>query len=151
VVTIAKYGSHPSRLSDLLDSLSPDERAGARLLDAKENLALEARTLDVFPQTSWGTIDWDDVPLLEQRQVADDVEAARLLVDWVNRLLAPRSEVVIFWGNLVVPSIAMAASTVAAHANEVIATSHDAWLFADRERLLIECFHEGKMTVAPVG
>lgn len=42
------------------------------------------------------------------------------------------------------------AGIVAGNAEEVLATSHGVWLFAPSRSLLIEYFHEGRLTVAEI-
>ena len=49
-----------------------------------------------------------------------------------------------------VPSLMATAGIVAGNAEEVLATSHGVWLFAPSRSLLIEYFHEGRLTVAEI-
>ncbi|MER5875397.1 hypothetical protein ABT119_05645 [Streptomyces sp. NPDC001910] len=149
-MAVIGYGSHPARLSDLLDSFTPEERQDIRLLDAEENLVAEERSLNKFPQTSWGSLVWDDADVIRQRSASDQLDASSLLKEWVAELTSPESEVIIFWGNLVVPSVAMSSRMLAEHVEEVIGISSDLWVYADRERLIIERYHEGLITAARV-
>lgn len=144
------YGNYPERLSDLLGSLGEAERDRARILTKEENDELESISLNRLPQTSWGTIDWNSINVREQHAVSDDVEGAALLRQLVLRYAEADSETIIFWGNLVVPSLALAVSIVAELTNEILATSHDVWLFAVKEQIILEYFHEGRLTVADV-
>jgi hypothetical protein len=111
---------------------------------------VESISLNRLPQTSWGAIDWNDISPVEQRTTRTVVEAAELFAQLVLRYVNPDSEVVLFWGNLVVPSVALPARVAAENAEEVLATSHDVWLFAIDERVLLEYFHEGRLTVVEI-
>ena len=144
------YGSHPSRLTDFLGSLDSDDRRLTRLLNREENREVESISLNRLPQTSWGTIDWTGISSIEQHPARTEVEAAHLFAQLVVRYVEADSEVVLLWGNLVVPSVALPARVAAANAEEVLATSHDVWLFAVDERILVEYFHEGRLTVVKV-
>src|SRR6266699_2233091 len=144
------YGSHPNRLADLLGSLSRDDRGRVRLLNIEESREAESRSLNRLPQTSWGAIDWSAAPFIEQCTTRTEVEAAERFAQLVLQYVGADSEVVLFWGNLVVPSLSLTARIAAENAEEVLATSHDVWLFGIEERLLVEYFHEGRITVADV-
>lgn len=149
-MTTHSYGSHPRRLDDLLASLSHDERERTRLLGADENSQMEARSIDRLPQTSWGTIDWEGLPLLGRREVALDADAERLLADWMGQYFSPDFRVVIFWGNLVVPSVEMPATVAALHLSDILATSHDFWVYGPGDAVIIEYYHEGVMTAGRI-
>jgi hypothetical protein len=144
------YGSHPNRLDDLLGCLSAEDRSRVRLLASAENGEFESISLNQLPQTSWGTIDWSGAAILEEHATRNEVVAAELFAELVRRYVDVDSEVVLFWGNLVVPSVMMTAGIAAGNAEEVLATSHDVWLFAPDRKLLIEYFHEGRLTVAEI-
>jgi hypothetical protein len=144
------YGSHPNRLDDLLGHLSVEDRSRVRILTSAENREYESISLNQLPQTPWGTIDWSGVVVLEEHATRNEVEAAELFAELVRRYVDVDSGVVLFWGNLVVPSLMATAGIVAGNAEEVLATSHDVWLFAPSRSLLIEYFHEGRLTVAEI-
>ncbi|WP_256105608.1 hypothetical protein [Streptomyces sp. ODS05-4] len=144
------YGSHPERLDDLLDGLSPEQRQRVRLLDATENESVEERSVDRFPHTSEGTLGWDGADVLRQERVHTVLDAAQSLVAWLDDHVSPDSELVVLWGNYVVPSLALPTSVLVTHVDEVLVTSSDVWIYAEREKLLFEYFHGGRLTLAKV-
>jgi hypothetical protein len=144
------YGSHPGRLDQLMASLGPDERASVRMLGAAENADLEDVSLNRFPQSSWGAIRWDGLEILAQVEVLDTGDIERTLLEWLLLHAAPNSKVVIFWGNLIVPSLEMTAQVAGNHMSEILAATHDLWIFVVREGVLIEFHHEGKLTAARI-
>lgn len=146
-MTVNMYGSNPRELDDLLGSLDPDERGRTRLLDAHENTQMQELSINRMPQTSWGTIDWERLPPLERREVRLFEEAERLLTEWIRKYFSPDFPVVIFWGNLVVPSVEMPSVAAANHSDEILDTGYDLWIFGPKDAVLIEYYHEGTMTV----
>ena len=119
-------------------------------MNKEESDGLEPISLKRLSQTPWGTIDGNTVEVREQHAVNDDVEGAAVLRKLVLCYTRADSETIIFWGNLVVPSLVLAVSIVAELTNEILATSHDVWLFAVKEQIILEYFHEGRLTVADV-
>ncbi|MER7997810.1 hypothetical protein [Streptomyces sp. NPDC095613] len=149
-VGAAYYGTHPEVLSRLLSDLTPEERRRVRHLDPAENACVEERSLNRYPQTG-GRLEFPDDSVVERRKADTEVEAADLLAKWVNTHIDPETEVVAMWGNYVVPSLAMPSKVLADHAGAVVASSSDVWVYADRESLIIERFHDGRTTLARVG
>ncbi|MET7320007.1 hypothetical protein [Streptomyces sp. NPDC005549] len=78
------------------------------------------------------------------------MEAAELMGPWLTEVSTQSSLVVVFWGNAVVPAVAMTSSSAAAHAEEILYTSDDLWLFAVDEGVLIEYLHDGCLTMGRV-
>lgn len=143
------YGSHPHRLDDLLRTFTQEERGNCQILTQEQSRALEQQSIERLPQTAWGTIDWPENTLIEQYSVPTFPEVIRHLSESLERY-APAVDAVIFWANLVVPSLAVPTDTVVAHLDEVLATSHDVWIFVPERRLVFEYFHDGRVTVARV-
>ncbi|MDO0927547.1 hypothetical protein QQY24_19800 [Streptomyces sp. TG1A-8] len=144
------YGSGRRRLDDLLDSLHPGERDQFMILEAAEDEAFTAMSLDRFPQTSWTGIDWERAAFSEQVFTSGETEAAGLVGSWLSRMSSDDSLVVVFWGNARVPAVAMASRCAARHAEEILGTSDDLWLFVEDEGLLIEHTHDGRLTLGRV-
>ncbi|TDC76325.1 hypothetical protein [Streptomyces hainanensis] len=144
------YGTFPEALDELLDSMGEGERNEVVLLTWPESEEFYGLSLRRFSVTSWGALDWDAHGHLEQVFIEQWAEAERRLADLVQAYTETDSLVVVMWGNLTVPSIALPARSVKAHAAEVLAASDDIWLFAVDEEILIEYQHDGRFTVARV-
>jgi hypothetical protein len=144
------YGTFPRALDGLLESLGEDEQGQAVILTWAESQQFYAQSLRRFPVTRSGSLDWERCDHIEQFFIEDWPEAASRLAGLVRSYAGSDSLIVITWGNLAVPSIALPAGSVAAHADQVLMTSDDIWLFAIDEKILIEYHHDGRFTVAHV-
>ena len=149
MATSKAYGTAKARLDDLLRSLDPEERSQVMILDASENNEFEKASLNRFPHSDWTGIDWGGSDFSEQVFTTGEPEAAGLLSGWLSRLPAD-SLVVVFWGNVRVPAVAMPGGSVAKHAEEILYTSDDVWVFVVDEGFLIEYLHDGRLTAARV-
>ncbi|SOD63649.1 hypothetical protein SAMN06297387_1122 [Streptomyces zhaozhouensis] len=146
-----QYGTFRQRLDDLLGSLSAEERAEAMLLTRAESDHFYDMGVARFPVTRWQGLDWDNCAHLAQYVLADQADPEDiLLARSVRKYMSRDSLVVLTWGNLTIPSVALPARSVARHADEVIATSDDIWLFAIDEMILIEYWHHDRVTIARV-
>lgn len=144
------YGSARSRLSDLLDGMDAEARADVMVLDRDENDAFESLSLRRFPHSGWSGIDWERCGFADQGFVRSESEAAELIRSWLRRLLADDSLLVVFWGNLAVPAVAMPVKIAIRYVEEILYTSDDFWLFAVDENILIEFTHEGTLTMGRI-
>lgn len=142
------YGSHPERLSDLLDSLAPEDRDKVHLVGFDENERLASSSLDKLPQTNWGTINWEEAQYLEQQDTPREPEAVEAIRQIISSKISPDSAAVIFWANLAVPTVQTTATIAMKAMDEIIAASHDVWLYFPDDNLLVEHFNEGRVTAA---
>ncbi|KAB8163452.1 hypothetical protein FH609_021975 [Streptomyces sp. 3MP-14] len=146
-----QYGTFRQRLDDLLRSLSTEERAEAMLLTRSESEHLYELSVARFPVTRWQGLDWENCAYLAQYAFADQADPEDiLLARAVREHASMESLVVITWGNLTIPSMALPARSVARHADEVVAASDDIWLFAIEDNILIEYWHHDRLTIARV-
>jgi hypothetical protein len=147
------YGTFPERLIDLFDAVGPEERAYIRTLTAAEDGEYAAVSLDRFtvqPHTM-GALDWSGVVVLEQR-VEEDYEAASALFGGLvlQHAPSPASEVIVFWGNLAIPTIGIPARLAAEQAGELMDTGDDAWVYLPESKILVEYWHSGRITAGKV-
>ncbi|MFV8187486.1 hypothetical protein [Streptomyces sp. AF1B] len=149
MATSKAYGTARARLDDLLKRLDPDERGQVMILDASENDEFENASLNRFPHSDWTGIDWAGSDFSEQIFTAGEPEAAEVMGGWLSRLPAD-SLVVVFWGNIRVPAVAMPAGSAAKQAENILCTSDDVWVFVVDEEFLIEYQHDGRLTAARV-
>lgn len=146
-----QYGTFHQRLDDLLGSLSTEERAEAMLLTRSESDHFYELSVARFPVTRWQGLDWNNCQYLAQYLFADQADPEdMLLARAVREYTSEESLVVVTWGNLTIPSLALPARSAARHADEVIAASDDVWLFAIDEDILIEYWHHDRLTIARV-
>jgi hypothetical protein len=142
------YGSQPDNLTELLEFLTPEEKQNLRTLDFEESKEIESASLSRLPQTSWGTINWDAVSRAEQYEAPREPDAAAIIRDTISAKIAMDSPVVIFWANLATPTVSTTVPVTVRAMDEIIATSHDIWLYFPVEGYIIEHFHEGRVTIA---
>lgn len=144
------YGSRPEELGDFLDTLSPEERNTVKLLDFDESKELEHASLGTLPIASWG-VDWSQVDRIEQHDTELESEAAAIIRDSISSRIKPDSDVVVFWADLAIPNVRLPVAVAVKALNEIIATSFDTWLYFPREAILVEHYHEGRVTITSVG
>ncbi|MEU7050102.1 hypothetical protein [Streptomyces eurythermus] len=144
------YGSGRARLDDLLRGMKAEELQNVLILEKEENDAFEACSLNRFPHSAWQGIDWEGAAFLDQEFTSGEREAAGVMRGWLSRATAPESLLVVFWGNAVVPAIALPAGEAKTHAEEILYTSADVWIFSVDDRILIEYTHDGRLTMAQV-
>ncbi|MFE0028509.1 hypothetical protein [Amycolatopsis sp. NPDC059021] len=144
------YGTHPEALGDLLDAIGPQERGLVRQLSREEDDALAAVSLRRFPtdRATTGAIDWSGAVVLEQSFEQDYADAARVLGERVLRYST--SDVVVFWGNLVIPTVRLPARLAAANAGELIDTGDDVWIYLPDRNVLVEYWHSGRITAGMI-
>lgn len=144
------YGTGSARLVDLTESLGIEERQTFMVLREAESAEYESLGPGRFARSNWGGIDWTRHGRPKQVLVSGEVEAAGLIGTWLSEVSPRDSLVVVFWGNTAVPAVAMTSSSAAAHAEEILYTSDDLWLFAVDEGVLIEYLHDGSLTMGRV-
>ena len=108
------YGTFPQALDGLLENLTEDELGEAVILTWPESNDFYGLSLRRFPVTRWGALDWDGCTYLEPIFIEDWADAEQRLADLVRRYTRSDSLLVITWGNIAVPSIALPARSVAA-------------------------------------
>ncbi|MEQ0565807.1 hypothetical protein ABJI51_42585 [Amycolatopsis sp. NEAU-NG30] len=146
------YGTHPGALKPLLDTVGPAERELVRQFTAAEDAEFGSRSVNRFPidRNTTGAKDWSGTRIHEQRVEDDYDEAARLLAELVLRYSPSTSEVVVFWGNVVIPSIGIPARLAAENAGLLIDIGDDVWIYAPGSGVLIEYWHSGRITAGEV-
>ncbi|MEV6050757.1 hypothetical protein [Streptomyces sp. NPDC052107] len=130
--------------------MEPEERQNVLILEKGESDTFEACSLNRFPHSAWEGIDWEAADFLDQEYTSGEREAAELMRGWLTRATSPTSLLVIFWGNAVVPTVALPAEETKRHAEEILYTSADVWLFSVDDHILIEYTHDGRLTLAAV-
>jgi len=58
------------------------------------------------------------------------------------------SDVAIFWGTLVMPTVVLSAESVANHVGDILEVGPDFWVFSPDDQILIECLQDGRVTLA---
>ncbi|MET8680694.1 hypothetical protein ABZW18_24675 [Streptomyces sp. NPDC004647] len=149
-MTQYSYGSHPELLPKSLGRGPETESSGVRELTLDESRRLEAASINRFPPASGGSLEWEDGSYLEQHFYEDEPDGARLVGGLVSSHAAPDSEVVLFWGNLIMPTVALPASSLVRHMDEVLEVGPVFWVFFPESHVLIECCPDGQVTVAAV-
>ncbi|MEU0159339.1 hypothetical protein ABZ154_10995 [Streptomyces sp. NPDC006261] len=133
------YGTHPEHIAALLAAAGE----AAIVLTYAEDRAFADVSLNRFASVNSTRLDWQGVEVLER---SDDFDEDGLR-DLVRRYGGEAELVVVFWGNHAVPSVALEAGVVAAHAEMVVGSCYECWLYFTDSRLLIE-FQDGEGFVA---
>ncbi|MGW5066369.1 hypothetical protein ACWEQJ_09660 [Streptomyces cyaneofuscatus] len=133
------YGAHPEPIAALLAAAGE----AAIVLTYAEDRTFAGVSLNRFASVNSTRLDWRGVEVLERSEEFDG-DGLRAMV---RRHGAEGELVVIFWGNHAVPSVALEAEAVAAHAEMVVGSCYECWLYFTDGHVLIE-FQDGEGFVA---
>ncbi|WP_324795221.1 hypothetical protein SJX93_19710 [Streptomyces cyaneofuscatus] len=133
------YGAHPEPIAALLAAAGE----AAIVLTYAEDRAFAGVSLNRFAPMNSTRLDWRAAEGLESSEEFDGDG----LREMVRRYGAEGELVVIFWGNHAVPSVALEAEAVAAHAEMVVGSCYECWLYFTDGHVLIE-FQDGEGFVA---
>ncbi|MET7503643.1 hypothetical protein [Streptomyces microflavus] len=133
------YGMHPENIADLLAAAGD----AAIVLTYAEDRAFAGVSLNHFASVNSTRLDWQGVEVLER---SDEFDGDGLR-EMVRRYGGEGELVVVFWGNHAVPSVALEAEVAAAHAEVVVGSCYECWLYFTDGHVLIE-FQDGEGFVA---
>jgi len=142
------YGSRRDLLPKFMVAQSPTGRVGLNVLNLEQSRELEAVSLNRFPQTSGGVIDWEGVPVLERLSFANEAEGGRVIANVLRGKVGWDSDVAIFWGTLVMPTVILSVELVANYVDDILEVGPDFWIFSHDDQILIECLQDGRVTLA---
>ncbi|MEU0306591.1 hypothetical protein [Streptomyces cyaneofuscatus] len=130
---------HPEPIAALLAAAGE----AAMVLTYAEDRAFAGVSLNRFASVNSTRLDWRGAEVLERSEEFDGDGLRKM----VRRYGAEGELVVIFWGNHAVPSVALEAEAVAAHAEMVVGSCYECWLYFTDGHVLIE-FQDGEGFVA---
>lgn len=144
------YGSHPEYLPPFMTDRRGEAARHVLLLDHADNRQLAAGSLNRFPARSSCEIDWGDVPGVEQHWCPDSDAWVRLAAELCAPWAAGDALVVVFWGNLVIPTVVLPAQVLLSHAREIDDAQPHFWLHPLGGDTLVECLPDGTVTSAVI-
>ncbi|MFE9013525.1 hypothetical protein [Streptomyces cyaneofuscatus] len=124
------YGAHPEPIVALLAAAGE----AAIVLTYAEDRAFAGVSLNRFASVNSTRLNWRAAEVLEHSEEFDGDG----LREMVRRYGAEGELVVVFWGNHAVPSVALEAEAVAAHAEMVVGSCYECWLYFTDGHVLIE-------------
>ncbi|MFD3409573.1 hypothetical protein [Streptomyces cyaneofuscatus] len=133
------YGMYPQDIAALLAAAAE----AAIVLTYADHRAFADVSLDRFASVNSTRLDWQRAEVLEHSEEFDGDG----LREMGRRHGGEGELVVVFWGNHAVPSVALEAEVVAAHAEMVVGSCYECWLYFTDSRVLIE-FQDGEGFVA---
>lgn len=133
------YGMYPEDIAALLAAAGE----AAIVLTYEEDRAFADLSLNRFASVNSTRLDWQGVEVLERSEEFGGNGLRALL----RRYGGEGELVVVFWGNHAVPSVALEAEVMAAHAEMVVGSCYECWLYFTDGRVLIE-FQDGEGFVA---
>ncbi|WP_458078683.1 hypothetical protein [Streptomyces sp. EMB26] len=131
----AGYGTQVEVLGGLLEAFGD----AVVVLSYEEDRTFAALSLNRFGAVGSCRLDWRGAEVLRRSTAFDGGELRKMLCE----LAGPDELVVLFWGNLMVPSVAVEAGLVAAHADAVLADCYECWVYLVDRGVLIE-FQDGE-------
>ncbi|MFD3972446.1 hypothetical protein [Streptomyces cyaneofuscatus] len=133
------YGMHPEQIAGLLAAAGD----AAIVLTYAEDRAFAGVSLNRFASVNSTRLDWQGVEVLERSEEFDGDG----LREMVRRYGGEGELVVVFWGDQVVPAVALETEVVAAQAELVVDSCYECWLYFTDGHVLIE-FQDGEGFVA---
>lgn len=143
------YGSRPDLLPKFISRIETKGSSGGRVLTWNESRELEDASLNRFAHTST-TIQWEGVPFSTRSVCEDEDDCHQLIKRLMSCELSEKSDVVFFWGNLVIPSIILPVELALEHLHEILEVFPDLWIFAPQDQFLIECRQDGQVTMSDI-
>ncbi|WP_326704447.1 hypothetical protein [Streptomyces cyaneofuscatus] len=133
------YGTHPDHIAGLLAAAGD----AVIVLTYAEDRAFAGVSLNRFASVNSTRLDWQGVEVLERSEEF----GGDGLREMVRRYGEEGELVVVFWGDQVVPAVALETEAVAAHAEMVVGSCYECWLYFTDGHVLIE-FQDGEGFVA---
>ncbi|MFE9440742.1 hypothetical protein ACFYO2_17360 [Streptomyces sp. NPDC006602] len=131
----ASYGTQPDVIAALLAAVGD----AVAVLSYDEDRTFAALSLGDFGSVGSSRLDWSGAEVLRSSPTFAGGELQKLL-----RELGRLDELaVVFWGNLAVPSLALEAGLVAAHADAILECCSECWVYLVDSGVLIE-FQDGE-------
>ncbi|USX49165.1 hypothetical protein [Lentzea sp. HUAS12] len=143
------YGSRPDLLPAFMATAKKRDVLGVEVLTAEENHALEERSLNRFAHLSSGRIRWEGVPVVTT-SFRDEDHGVQVLGERLLEVLGEETDLVIFWGTLVMPTVSMSSAVALGHLNEIVQEAPDFWIFLPSRMALVEFMQDGIVTTAEV-
>ncbi|MFE1288673.1 hypothetical protein [Streptomyces sp. NPDC058751] len=131
----AVYGTRAGEIAVLLRAVGD----AAVVLSYGESRTFAALGLNRFGSIGSHRLDWRGAEVIRRSPEFDGGELRRLLGD----LAGPDELAVVFWGDLAVPSLALEAGLLAAHADAVLDHGPECWVHLVDTGVLIE-FQDGE-------
>ncbi|MEU2232318.1 hypothetical protein [Streptomyces vietnamensis] len=129
------YGTHPEYIADVLNLLGDE----TLLLTYEEHRAFAEVSLNRFEAIGSARVNWRGTEVVERTEEF----GAETLVTLLHTHAAPDELVIVFWDNLLVPTIALPSALAARHADTILDQGSTCWLFLTDKGLLIE-FQDGE-------
>ncbi|MER5202830.1 hypothetical protein [Streptomyces sp. NPDC002825] len=129
------YGTHPEYIAEVLDLLGED----VLLLSYGEQRAFAEASLNRFEPIGSARLNWQGVEVTARTEEFDGEALAALL----HTHAAPDELVIVFWDNLLIPTIALPATLASRHAETILDQGPTCWLFLPDGGILIE-FQDGE-------
>ncbi|MFD5057055.1 hypothetical protein [Streptomyces sp. NPDC058394] len=129
------YGVHRDAITQVLAAVGD----AAVVLSYEEDHSFAAASLSRFSAVRSTRLDWQAAEVLERSTGFDGAELRRLLHSHGDK----GELVIVFWGNLAVPSVGLEAAVAALHAETLLDCSPQCWIYLTDSRVLIE-FQDGE-------
>ncbi|MFD7903673.1 hypothetical protein ACFV4G_15660 [Kitasatospora sp. NPDC059747] len=146
-----EYASRPDLLPTFMENSKDDDGRQVVKLTLAESRELEALSLNRFPSTFSAALDWESASYDDRIWWDDEEGWVRMASDLLSPFAERGAHVVIFWGNLVLPTVTIPAESAIRHAREILdAGGPHFWIYPLGSPILIECLMDGEVTIATI-
>ncbi|MFC5721454.1 hypothetical protein ACFP1Z_14880 [Streptomyces gamaensis] len=122
----------------------------AQVLSLTESQKLESISLNRLPHGLSNSVDWERHVDFEQLTYGNEEEGVQLLKSLLSRHAYKNTTLAIFWGTLVIPSVLLPSNLAIEHADEILGTDCDFWIFSPEEGFFAEVLQDGQVTITEI-
>lgn len=118
---------------ECLQALGPS----SKVVDVQKSQEIFRKFEGTFPITKYARVDWSKI----EKKVS--ISSIPEITENVDENL----EVMILWDNARLPVVSSTIKEVISVIDDVTAVSFDTWLFSPQEKIVVEFYHEGQVTL----
>lgn len=142
------YGSNPEYLPNFLKDARRESATSVDFLDFAGSRAIEEVSLNLFPPTNSSGIHWEATSYDRRLWWDDDNDWVRMATELLTEYSSPDDKMVIFWGNLVIPTVVLPVKLVIDNLLELLDLGPHLWFYLPVPKVLIECLLDGQVTIS---
>lgn len=121
-------------------------REGIEFLPSAEHERYERESLRAYPRLSDGSVAWDALTPDPRIRSADEDSVDP--VDFVAEFTQSAKDVVVMWGDIMIPSVRMDGRTLDIYLQDIVASFPDFWIYLPAEHIMLERSFDGVMTAS---
>lgn len=111
------------------------------ILNKEDSKRIYLELISDFPTTNWGRIDWDSIDYKECVGTISECE------EIMQSLKISNDNIYIIWDEVTLPVLSTSVKSVINNIYDVLAVSANTWIYSEKERIVIEFYHENEINI----